>query len=50
MLILSFAPQRLGPGGGLGCLEGLEEEFSPEELRELDSEGRAVLTLHETEV
>ena len=35
-------------GGGLGCLEGLEDEFSAEDLRSLDSEGRAVLTRHKT--
>ena len=50
MLYSTCGWQVSGQGGCLGCLEGLEEEFSRAELRELDAEGRAVITLHQMEV
>lgn len=34
----------------IGFREGIQDEFSPEELKQLDEEGRSILTLHEVEV
>ena len=31
----------------IGCLENIEEEFTADELKALDAEGRCVLTIHE---
>jgi len=34
-------------GGAVGSLQGLDEEFTMEERRALDAEGRAVITEHQ---
>ncbi len=34
---------------GIGGLQGIEEEFTSEDLKQLDAEGRAVLTMHQLE-
>ena len=36
--------------GGVGGLNDLEAEFTPEEIKDLDSEGRCVITVHKTDV
>lgn len=34
----------------VGCYDDIEDEFTPQELRRLDSEGRAVITQHQLKV
>jgi hypothetical protein len=34
----------------VGLRSGVDDEFSPEELRALDNEGRCVITCHDVEV